>query len=342
MARPSCRAFPLLALAVCFSGCGGPAADVVLYCAVDQSHSEPIVRAFEAATGLVVDFHPDVEATKSIGHRRRIQEESANPRCDVFWNNEVVQSVLLGAAVPPLLEPYVSPAAADIPSQFKDPDGLWTGFGARARVLIVNTDAYPNPGDYPRTTDAFLAPGQGERSGMARPLTGTTAAHGAVWLTAWGPERTFGHLSSMRDSGVRFGPGNAHLMRLVRDGRLDFGWTDTDDAKAAIDQGYQVAQVVPDQGDEEFGLIVIPNTVCLVKGGPNPETARRLIDFLLSHEVEQMLAEGASGQIPVRAAVPRPEGMLKFGELKLAPIDWGLVGSAYLDNVDALEDWFNE
>jgi iron(III) transport system substrate-binding protein len=342
MVQPSYRALLFLALAAGLWGCGGADADVVLYCAVDQSHSEPIVRAFEAATGLVVNFQPDIEATKSIGHRRRIQEESANPRCDVFWNNEVVQSVMLAAASPPLLEAYVSPAAADIPEQFKDPDGLWTGFGARLRVLIVNTDVYPDAADYPRSTDAFLVPGQGERSGMARPLTGTTAAHGAVWLTTWGAERTFDHLSAMRDNGVRFGPGNAHLMRLVRDGKLDFGWTDTDDVKAAIDQGFPVVQVVPDQGAGEFGLIVIPNTVCLVKGAPHPEAARRLIDYLLSHEVERMLAEGPSGQIPVRAAVARPEGMLNLDELKLAPVDWGQVGAAYVDNVDALEDWFNK
>ncbi len=344
MATPRCPLHTLsaLALALALAGCGGPPADVVLYCAVDQSHSEPIVRAFEAATGLRVDFQPDIEATKSIGHRRRIQEEANNPRCDVFWNNEVVQSVLLAEASPALIEPYISPAAADIPDQFKDPSGLWTGFASRARVLIVNTDRYPDPADYPRTTDAFLEPGAGEHSGMARPLTGTTAAHGAVWLNAWGSERTFGHLQALTDNGVRFGPGNAHLMRLVRDGNLDFGWTDTDDAKAAIDQGFPVAQVVPDQGPGEFGLVVIPNTVCLVKGAPHPEAARLLIDFLLSHEVERMLAEGDSGQIPVRAEVSRPAGVLKLDQLTLAPIDWAEVGHTYADNVDALEDWFNQ
>ncbi|MFT7463044.1 MAG: iron(III) transport system substrate-binding protein [Pseudohongiellaceae bacterium] len=330
------------ALALALGSCGGRPADVVLYCAVDQAHSEPIVRAFEAATGLKVDFQPDIEATKSIGHRRRIQEESNNPRCDVFWNNEVVQSVLLAEASPALIEPYISPAAADIPAQFKDPSGWWTGFASRARVLIVNTERFPSADDYPKTTDAFLVPGEGELCSMAKPLTGTTAAHGAVWLNTWGQEQTFAHLSAMRENGVRFGPGNAHLMRLVRDGKLDFGWTDTDDVKSAIDQGYPVARVVPDQGPGEFGLIVIPNTVSLIKNAPHPEAARKLIDFLLSHEVEAMLAAGDSGQIPVRAAVPRPDGVLKLDGLKLAAIDWAAVGHTYAKNVDALEDWFNK
>ena len=39
-----------------------------------------------------------------------------------------------------VVAPYVSPAAQDIPANWKDPAGHWTGFGARARVLILNTE----------------------------------------------------------------------------------------------------------------------------------------------------------------------------------------------------------
>lgn len=318
--------------------CGGPDADVVLYCAVDQAHSEPIVRAFEEATGLVVDFQPDIEANKSIGHRRRLVEERDNPRCDVFWNNEVVQMVLL--AEQGILEPYDSPSAADIPDQFRDPSHLWTGFAARARVLIVNTELLPDADARPATTDDFLDPRFADQAGMAKPLTGTTAAHGALWMTTWGNDATLAHFEAMRANGVVFGPGNAHLMRLVRDGELAFGWTDTDDMKAALDQGFPVAQILPDQQEGGFGLVTIPNTVGLVKGARHPETARRLIDFLLSHEVEALLAAGESAQIPVRSAVQRPDDVLDLGALRLAEIDWQAVGRTYAENVDVLEDWF--
>lgn len=313
-------------------------ADVVLYCAVDRSHSEPIVRAFEAATGLKVDFQPDVELSKSVGHRRRLQEEAKNPRCDVFWNNEVVQMVLL--AENGLLQPYVSPNAADIPAGLKDPDGLWAGFGARARVLIVNTDACPDPLALPDSTESFLDASWLKEAGMAKPLTGTTAAHGSIWIQKWGLERTLQLLTDMKANEVAFGPGNAHLMKLVREGKLAFGWTDTDDAKVAIDGGYPVAQVVPDQGPDGFGLIVIPNTVAMIADAPHPEAARQLIDFLVSREVEELLANGPSAQIPVRSGVPRPEGVLDLSLYTLAEIDWQAVGKAYAQSVDALEAFF--
>ena len=323
------------ALAAC-----GPSADVVPYCAVDRAHSEPIVRLFEERTGLVVDFQPDVELSKSVGHRRRIQEEADNPRCDVFWNNEVVQTVLLGEAG--LLEPYRSPAGEDIPEAFHDPGDLWTGFGARARVFIVNSEVYPDTADAPASTKAFLDPAYRGRAGMARPLTGTTAAHGSYWIHTWGLDRTLAMLDGMRENGVVFGPGNAQLMRQVRGGELDFGFTDTDDVKVAVDQGFPVAQLVPDQGPDDPGLLVIPNTVSIVKGAPHPEAARQLMDFLLSPEVEELLAAGPSAQIPVRASVPRPPHVLDLSDWRLAEIDWPAVGRAYADNVAALEAYFTQ
>jgi len=337
MATPL-RALASLVAACLLVTCGGKDVDVVLYCAVDQSHSEPIVKAFEQATGLVVGFYPDVEATKSVGHRRRLQEEAGNPRCDVFWNNEVVQTVLLAEAG--LLAPYDSPSAADIPDGFRDPDRNWTGFGARGRVLIVNTDAFPDAGQRPSSTADFTNPALKDQAGMARPLTGTTAAHGAIWAEQLGVDGTFAHLQAMRDNGVRFGPGNAHLMRLVRANEIGFGWTDTDDMLAALREGFPVVQVVPDQGPDEPGLIVIPNTVSLVKGAPHPDAARALVDFLLSPEVEAMLAAGDSGQIPVRANVQRPDHVLDLSKYRLATIDWNAVGRTYAQTVEAMEAWF--
>lgn len=335
---PPRPAIPLLLL-VALAACGGRNADVVLYCAVDQEHSEPIVRAFEQETGLTVDFTTDIEANKSIGLRRRLQEESNNVRCDVFWNNEAVQTVLLADAG--VLDSYVSPSAADIPERFKDPEGRWTGFAARGRVIIVNTESFPDPADRPATTEAFVDPRWSGRCGMARPLTGTTATHASVWIQAWGQQAAFGLLQRMRDNDVRFGPGNAQVMRLVRERELDFGWTDTDDVRAAVLQGFPVQQVVPDQDDDGLGLILIPNTVSLVKDAPHPEAARRLIDFLLSRHVEQLLAEGLSAQIPVRNDVPRPDHVLDLTGRHVADVDWNAVGRSYTESVDDLEAFFN-
>ena len=52
-----------------------------------------------------------------------------------------------------------------------------------------------------------------------------------------------------------------------------------------------------------MGVLFLPNTVALVKGGPNPAGGKRLIDFLLRPETEKRLAEGGGFQIPLNPAV---------------------------------------
>ena len=75
---------------------------------------------------------------------RRIIAEADRPRCDVFWNNEIAHTVSL--AGDGLLASYASPSAEGIPAEFRDPQDRWTGFAARARVFIVNTElADPAP-----------------------------------------------------------------------------------------------------------------------------------------------------------------------------------------------------
>ena len=134
---------------------------------------------------------------------------------------------------------------------------------------------------------------------------------------------------------------SAPATRLVRAGELDFGWTDTDDCAAALSEGFPVTQVVPDQGEGQLGMLVIPNTVALVANAPRAAAGRQFIDYLLSPAVEEQLARGPSAQIPLRAKVPRPENVLNISELRLANVDWALAGRAYAEQVGSLEALFN-
>jgi len=328
-----CLALLVLLLAAC-----GREPDVVLYCALDQSFSEPVVREFERRSGLVVQAYYDVEANKSVGLRRRLQQEAARPVADVFWNNEVVQTTVLARGG--LLQPYRSPAAEGIPARFRDPADLWCGFAARGRVLIVNTALLPDPAARPRGLADFLDPARAGQATLAAPLTGTTATHAAFWIARLGLPAVLQRFDALRANRVNFCAGNAHVMRLVREGQHAFGWTDTDDVQVALDGGFPVAMVVPDQGPGEDGLLLIPNTVSLVAGAPHPEAGRRLVDFLLSEEVEALLARAGSAQVPLRAAVPRPAHVLDLSAVRVADVDWAAVGAAYDASVAQLEAAF--
>jgi iron(III) transport system substrate-binding protein len=306
--------------------------DVVIYTALDEPHSEPILAEFERETGLKVKMIFDQEATKTVGLVSQLVEEQSNPKCDVFWNNELVHTIRLKRAG--ITAPYRSKSAEDIPAEWKDAEGHWTGFAARARVFILNTEAakqvQPDEGKWPKSTADLLDPMWSENMGMAEPLAGTTLTHMAWLWSTQGPEYVKDFWTRLREHKGRITRGNAHLMQLVSEGGFAFGYTDTDDYRKAELRGDPVRRIFPDQEKDGkiVGCLVIPNSVALIKGGPNPENGKKLIDYILSKKVEERLAFSASAQMPVRASVKRPDYVRSAEELVTPVVDWEKVADA--------------
>lgn len=301
--------------------------DVVLYCSLDQMFSETLVEEFERQSGLEVRAEYDVEAAKTVGLVMRLREERARPRCDVFWNNELAHTVAL--ANDGLLASYDSPSAADIPEEFRDPQRRWTAFAARGRVFIVNTKL-ADPKELDSLEDLFDPKWQGKVC-MARPLTGTTLTHLTALYAAEGDAAGDAFLERIEKSGISLVQSNGQVMRLVREGQMAWGLTDTDDFNVAFQGGAPVAQVFPDQrtasNPDARGTLLIPNSVAILKDAPHAENARKLVDFILSRQVEEKLAFAEGAQIPVRADVKRPEHVKSAAELSVMRVDWSKVGA---------------
>jgi iron(III) transport system substrate-binding protein len=305
--------WPLILFA-CFSGCEGDSGKpaVVVYSSLDEHYSKPILQEFEKQTGIrVLDLY-DTEADKTTGLYLRILAEMARPRADVFWNSEVLRTVQL--AEKGALAVFRPEAAAGIPAAFRDPGGRWTGFAARARVLIYNTDLV-TASQAPRSVADLADPRFKDRACIAVPLFGTTATHAGALRAVLGKEGMEDLFRRFKANGVRAVSGNSMVRDLVASGDLALGITDTDDAHEALAAGKHVALVFPDQETpwpglgHPLGTLLIPNTASLVRGGPNPESGKRLIEYLLSSEVEERLARSGSVQIPLRQGLAPPPGL---------------------------------
>jgi iron(III) transport system substrate-binding protein len=88
---------------------------------------------------------------------------------------------------------------------------------------------------------------------------------------------------------------------MVATGQADVCFTDTDDVYAAQRNGWPVAMNFLDQAGD--GVLTIPNTAAVVKGATHPEEAAELMDFLLSEQLERMLAASDSHNTPVHKAL---------------------------------------
>jgi iron(III) transport system substrate-binding protein len=310
-------ALSLLAL----PGCAAREKTVTVYTSVDRNFSEQVFRDFEARTGIRVIAGYDTEASKTTGMVNKLIEEAANPQADVFWNGEFSQTLLLKEKG--ILMPYQSPSAADIPARYRDPEGYWTAFGGRARVILVNTEKL-QPADYPTRFTDFLDPRYpADQIGMAYPLFGTTATHAAALYALQGVEKAHAFYQALQERGLRIVDGNGVVRDLVVDGQLMFGMTDTDDALGAVERGDPVAIVVPDQGADDPGTLIVPNSAALIKKERPNANARAFLDYLLSAETEKQLVEIGWIQAPVRNLGLKPQGGVDWNAIRTidVPLD---------------------
>ncbi|WP_202594916.1 extracellular solute-binding protein [Blastopirellula marina] len=290
-------------LVILLIGCRfGSDNEAVVYVAMDREFSEPHFLAFEKATGVHIAAKYDTEANKTVGLTAALLAEQARPRCDVFWNNEVLNTIRLEKAG--LLHAYVPANAADFPAEFRSPDGAWHGFASRARVLLVNTDLVSEEARPDSIRDLVDRKWEG-KCGFAKPLFGTTATHAAVLFSAWGDDDAKAFFTQLK-ANARMFPGNKQVAVAVGNGQIAFGLTDTDDAMGELRSGSPVAIVYPDQGEGELGTLYIPNTLAILRDCPHLQKAEQLVDYLLQPEIETALAAGPSAQIPLNTKVTAP------------------------------------
>lgn len=334
-----------LAILLLLAACGNEP-DLRVYCSLDQVHSEKIIQLFEERTGLEVEARYDVERNKTVGLVNAIIAEADNPRADVYWNNEIAHTIRLKERG--LTQAYRSPSAESIPPAFRDPEGHWTGFAARARVFLINSERWPSGLPYPSCLRDLLDDRYRGMGGMARPLTGTTLTHAAALCTVWGEQNALAFFELAKrnaESGRLFlTPGNGDAMRRVVEGDFLFCLTDTDDASVALDGGFQGTVVYPGQKLADDGVLLIPNTVALLARAPHPDAARKFVDFVLSPEVEAILAAGRSAQIPLRPGLVSTPDSMAMPEIDFTPliVDWPAVAKQIETQAEPLNRMFRD
>jgi iron(III) transport system substrate-binding protein len=306
---------------------------VVVYVSHDQVFSEPILKDFEKDTGIKVLAVYDTEETKSTGAMNRLIAEKSNPQADVYWANEPVRAEVLRQQH--ISTPYVSPSAAGIPDTFRDPDGYWTGFAARARVLIVHTGVDPRPTSVLSYTD----PNWRGKAVIANPLFGTTTDQIAALFSVWGDDRGNSFMRGLHANDVKTSPSNGDSADLVARGEFAFSLVDSDDAVNRMKQHQPVDLVYPDQGADEVGCLIVPNAAVLIAGAPHLEAGKKLLDYLLSNDTERKLALSDAAQIPLHPGITPPPQLKPIESIKVMKVNYADVAAKLQAIQPLLKAW---
>ncbi len=299
----------------------------------DQVFSEPILKDFEKETGIQVKAVFDTEEAKSTGVMNRLLAEKNNPQADVYWANEPVRADVLRQQG--ISTPFKPANAQQIPEQFKDAQGYWTGFSARARLLVVNRAAKSKPA----SVLAYVDPKAKGKAVIANPLFGTTTAQIAALFGTWGDEKGRQFLAGLKANRVKLSTSNGESADFVGSGEFEFALVDSDDAVDRMRHGKPIEIVYPDQGEGDVGMLIVPNAVALIRGGPNPESGKQLIEYLVSKETERKLAVADCAQIALNPGVAPPKELKPIEQIRAMKVDYAMLADKLQTVQPILKEW---
>jgi iron(III) transport system substrate-binding protein len=309
---------------------------VVVYSSVDKEIAAPIFADFTKSTGIVVRASYKAEAAQSGSIAQTIYAERERPRCDLFWNNDILSTLLLERSG--LLREYASPAAAKYPTSCRSSQNMWFGFAAQARVFIVNKNQIAEA-RRPDSLDDLTDPQWYERTAIAKPLYGTSATHADCLFQAWGDAKAEEFFHAVKRN-ARILADNRAVAHAVASGQLAFGLTDSGAAVAELTTGSPVTLVYPDQEPGGLGTLFVPNTLALVKDAPHPHEAELLLDYLLSPAVERRLAEGPAARIPLQPGVTPSDRVKTPGQVVAMNADFAAAADRWATASNSLRTDF--
>jgi iron(III) transport system substrate-binding protein len=264
---------------------------LIVYSGRKEKAIKPVVEAFTKHTGIPVDL----KVGKTSGLANEIRMERANPRGDLFVSTEGgIMEILAGEG---LLDPYLSPATKAVPEDFRNATGAWTGISGRARIILYNKNLVGEK-DIPQSVFELTNPKWKGKIAIAGTRERTSLAWVSTLVAVKGEAFTRDYVKGLHANGLRILTDNTEVWQGVGRGEFAVGLTNSPNYYLAKKMGLPVGVVYPDQGPEGIGTPISANAAAVIKGGKNPEAARKFIDFLLSPEGQRILVT-ADYEIPV-------------------------------------------
>ena len=302
----------------------GTHAQVTVYCSILEEQCRLGVTNFEKATGLKVTM-----VRKSTGETyAQIKAEASNPRADVWWGGP--GDPHMQAAEEGLLAEYKSPRLGELhdwarllaeQSRYRT-----TGIYLGALGIGTNTDVLKKKGIVePKCWADLLDPKLKDEVQVSDPSSsGTAYVMLASLVQLMGEDRAFEYMRRLHLNVNQYTKSGAAPVKALGLGETGVAIAFMHDMVTQIVQGAPVKTIAPCEGTGyETGA------VSLVKGGKNPDNARKFIDWTLGAEAQALVGSGLKiYSIPSNKAAPAHADAPKLAEMKLIAYDSAKYGSS--------------
>lgn len=209
------------------------------------------------------------------------------------------------------LRTYNSPEASNIPANFKDPSGYYYGSRLINMVLAYNTKLVSPP---PTSWKDLLSQAHKGKIGIPTPASSGSALY-AVGSLVNHSDFGWKFFEDMRSNGGVQLKNNSEAVQKVATGELHLAVALDYQVRNLRDKGSPIDYVVPAEG-----LVMVASPVTLLKDSPNPRGGEVFLNYVISRECQQFMAENQS-VVPVRTDVNPPAGIPSLSELKAMKSD---------------------
>lgn len=283
-----------------------PSKKLVVYCPHPLVFIEPIVKKFEAATGI----QTEVVAAGTGELLKRVEAESANPLGDVMWGGSM--STLDPSRK--FFESYHSPEEAAFFDDVKVADGKITSFTQIPSVIMVNTKLVGNI--KVEGYQDLLNPALKGKIAFADPSKSSSSfEHIVNILYAMGkgdPDKGWGYVKDLaKNLDGKLLSGSSAVYKGVADGEYTVGLTFEEGAATYVKSKAPVKIVYMNEG-----VISKADGTAIIKGAKNLENAKKFIDFISSKDTQTLIASQLNRR-SVRKDVPSGEGLLPMSKINL-------------------------
>lgn len=319
----------VLSLVLIMSSIGVVSA-LTVYSSVDEENARALLAAFTEATGIDVRF----VFLSSGPALARMEAEQANPQADVWMGAPSENHVL--AKERGLTQPYRSPNADILEPKFVDPDGYWTAFYMNPMGIAVNKQWAERAGiEMPTSWFDLLKPEFANEIQMPTPQSSGTAYNFVAGLVMdWGEEKAFEYMKELHKNIQSYTQSGTAPSQAVAIGQAGVGLQFTPAFLHLIDEGYPLQLIFPKEG-----VGYEAPAVSIVKGAPNLDEAKALVDWLLSLEAQNKLSEIKTFFFPLHPEAVTGEGLPAFSDIPT--IDYDAIWAG--ENREALVNkWIDE
>lgn len=247
---------------------------------VATSTYKDLFDAFSKKTGAKVEF-----LSMSSGEVLARVRAEGKSMADVWFGGGL--DSFMAAKADGLLEYYISPNAADVPAQYKDPDGAWIAKGITVVGFIGNKSRLAEKNlPMPKTWAQLADPKYRGEVIMSDPsISGTNYAVVKGLLDLFGEEKAWAYLKKLSANIPFYGKRGKDPQEKTVQGEFAVGIIPADAKAFQVADDHDLLVVYP-----EDGIPWVPEGTAIFKNPANPELAKAFIDFMLSTEGQEIIA----------------------------------------------------